>query len=459
MVDVSPSGRHRVVTVTGLVVVALYIGLVLWGIDRGSYNTWSALIIGPVLVAGIVPLLRRQAEREADPKLFHLLLVALGLKMIGSLARYWVAYGLYEGATDAQGYHEAGMRIAGELIDSPLLIVSYVLHSTGTNFVETLNGIIYVVTGPALLSSFLIFSTLSFIGMFLFYRAFVIALPGGRSRTYARLLFFLPSMLFWPSSVGKEAWLIFALGLASFGVARAIVGVRSGMMRGFILAAAGMALAMQVRPHIAALIGISLSAVFLIRRPSASLRQLAPIFKLASILLVVVVAAVLVVRMQSFLTEDSGIDTAAGVQGTAGAINERTAQGGSEFSAPNVLENPAHAPAALVTVLYRPFVFEADSLVQLGVALEGMFLLLLTLRRWRTIWSAISSMRSSPFIAYAFTFAGLFIIAFSSIGNFGILTRQRVQLYPFVLVLLAWPLVARRKPEEHSLVDELDVAR
>ena len=114
---------------------------------------------------------------------------------------------------------------------------------------------------------------------------------------------------------------------------------------------------------------------------------------------------------------------------------------------------------ALVTVLYRPFVFEADSLVQLGVALEGMFLLLLTLRRWRTIWSAISSMRSSPFIAYAFTFAGLFIIAFSSIGNFGILTRQRVQLYPFVLVLLAWPLVARRKPEEHSLVDELDVAR
>jgi hypothetical protein len=68
-------------------------------------------------------------------------------------------------------------------------------------------------------------------------------------------------------------------------------------------------------------------------------------------------------------------------------------------------------------------------------------------------------MRSGPFIDYAFTFAGLFIIAFSSIGNFGILTRQRVQLYPFVLILLAWPLVARRKPEEDSIVDELEVAR
>ena len=459
MIDVSPTSRHRAVTVTGLVAVALYIGLVLWGVNQGSYGTWSAFIIGPALFAFIVPMLRRQAEREADPTLFRLLLAAFGLKMVGSLARYWVAYGLYEGAADAQGYHEAGMRVAGELIESPFRIVSYVLQSAGTNFVEAINGAVYVVTGPALLGSFLIFSTLSFVGMFLFYRAFVLAVPSGRSRTYARLLFFLPSMLFWPSSVGKEAWLIFALGLASYGVARAVVGVKTGIVPGFIMAGAGMALAVQVRPHIAALVGISLAAVFLIRRPSRSLGQLAPIFKLASILLVAVVAAVLVVRMQSFLEEDSGIDTAAGIQGTVGAVNERTAQGGSQFSAPNVLSNPAQAPAALVTVLYRPFVFEADSFVQLGAAIEGLFLLVLTLVRWRSIWAAITSMRSSPFIAYAFTFAGLFIIAFSSIGNFGILTRQRVQLYPFVLVLLAWPLVARRKPRQRGTAADLEVTR
>jgi hypothetical protein len=33
----------------------------------------------------------------------------------------------------------------------------------------------------------------------------------------------------------------------------------------------------------------------------------------------------------------------------------------------------------------------------------------------------------------------MFVIAFSSIGNFGILTRQRTQVFPFVLVLLAVP--------------------
>jgi hypothetical protein len=40
----------------------------------------------------------------------------------------------------------------------------------------------------------------------------------------------------------------------------------------------------------------------------------------------------------------------------------------------------------------------------------------------------------------------LFIVAFSSIGNFGILARERCQLLPFFLVLLAVPGVRGRRP-------------
>jgi hypothetical protein len=42
-------------------------------------------------------------------------------------------------------------------------------------------------------------------------------------------------------------------------------------------------------------------------------------------------------------------------------------------------------------------------------------------------------------VAFALAYTGLFILAFSAIGNFGLLTRQRTQLLPFVLVLLAMP--------------------
>ena len=72
--------------------------------------------------------------------------------------------------------------------------------------------------------------------MFYLYRAFTIAIPDGNRRSYARLLFFLPSMLYWPSSIGKEAWMLFTLGLAAFGTARLLTG---RTWRGLALAGVG----------------------------------------------------------------------------------------------------------------------------------------------------------------------------------------------------------------------------
>jgi hypothetical protein len=49
-----------------------------------------------------------------------------------------------------------------------------------------------------------------------------------------------------------------------------------------------------------------------------------------------------------------------------------------------------------------------------------------------------------PYVAYVVTYTIMFVIAFSSIGNFGILTRQRTQVLPLVVVLLALPAEAAR---------------
>jgi hypothetical protein len=438
--------RHRLAIAVSLPLIAGYVALVMAGVSDRRYLTWGAMWIAPLLLAGVLPMLRRQAVREGAPNLFWILTGAYLLKLGGALVRYVVAYGVYGGGADAQGYHEAGIRLAGQFQDLVFVPLEGSSPPTGTNFIEVINGALYTVTGPTLLGSFLVFSTLSFLGMFLFYRAFVEAAPEGRSRSYARLLFFLPSMLFWPSGTGKEAWMIFALGIVAFGAARLLTGNRIGIA----YTLGGLWLAAQPRPHVAAISGVALAAAFLIRPPSRDLRQLAPLFKVVSIASVVLLALFLTIRMQAFLAQENAIDTQAGIVETVGTVNERTSQGGSEFSAPNVLGNPAMAPIAIVTVLYRPFPVEADSIVQLVAALEGIFLLGLTVVRRRSVWAAIRSMRSSPYVAFAFTYSALFIVAFSSIANFGILTRQRVQLYPFILVLLAWPVVRKssKKPAE-----------
>jgi hypothetical protein len=95
-------------------------------------------------------------------------------------------------------------------------------------------------------------------------------------------------------------------------------------------------------------------------------------------------------------------------------------------------------PAA-VTVLYRPFIFEAGNIQAVAAAVEGSFLLYVTLARSRPIRAGLRRMRRTPYVAFALVYTGLAIFAFSSIANFGLLVRQRVQLLPFMLVLLCVP--------------------
>jgi hypothetical protein len=45
----------------------------------------------------------------------------------------------------------------------------------------------------------------------------------------------------------------------------------------------------------------------------------------------------------------------------------------------------------------------------------------------------------NPYVTYAFVYSAVFVLAFSNFSNFGILARQRVQLLPLFLVLLAMP--------------------
>jgi hypothetical protein len=57
----------------------------------------------------------------------------------------------------------------------------------------------------------------------------------------------------------------------------------------------------------------------------------------------------------------------------------------------------------------------------------------------------VRSFRRLPYVTFVVVYGLLFIVAFSSIGNFGILARERCQLLPFFLVLLAVPGVRTRR--------------
>jgi hypothetical protein len=309
---------------------------------------------------------------------------------------------------------------------------------------------VFTVTGPSVLGGFIVFSWLGFWGLYFLYRAFVLAVPEGRSRTYGRFLFFLPSMVFWPSSIGKESWMVFAIGVAAFGMARVLTGAT---WKGLAVALLGMWMANLVRPHIAGMLALALAASFLLRPASPRLRQLAPVVKGLSLAVLVTLAVVLIAKTQHFLAS-SGIDPSTGVSGVLQQIAQRTSEGHSQFAA-SASASPLHLPFALVTVLFRPMVFEARNLQSIAAALEGTFLLVLTILRLPRILSAIRRSRQMPYVALTAIFICIFVMAFSGVGNFGLLVRERTQVLPFLLVLLAIPRPrpADGEPWERPSVD------
>jgi hypothetical protein len=422
------------VTLTVILVISLLVFM-----ENSTYDTWGGLLVAPVLVLVTLPLLARQAARERDRSLFWLLFAALLVKLIGALIFHFVAYDLYGGVADARTYHEGGLKIAEQLRAGDFDLDLDPL--TGVNFIKLLAGIFYTVVGPTKFGGYLFFSWLGFLGLFLFYRSFTIAVPEGRARIYARFVFFLPSLAFWPSSIGKEAWMMFALGIAAFGAARALSG---RAWRGLAMSGLGMWFAALVRPHIAALVAVGLAVGFILRRPREDARQLAPVVKGLSLVVVALLAAVVVVQAERFLREN-GVETESGVEGVQSSIALRSAGGGSYF-APSILQSPTQAPLAVLTVLFRPLPHEAHNFQALLASLENSFLLVFALIRIPWGFAALKSMRRQPYVGLAFVYTAIFVVAFSSFANFGNLVRQRVQVLPFLVALLCIP--PRRKDQE-----------
>jgi hypothetical protein len=276
-------------------------------------------------------------------------MLALVLKLFGSLVRYWVAVHVYGGVADAIQYHQVGAdlarRFASGNFDTGLSSLS------STDFIRFFTGVVYTVTGPSIYAGFLLYSWLAFWGMFFLYQAFTIAVPDGNRRSYARLLFFLPSMLYWPSSIGKEAWMLFALGLAAKGTARLITG-RTWV--GLVLAGTGLWLATLVRPHVGGMAALGLLVAYLLARPPRRLGVLGAVMKLFGLAVLLVVAVVLLGQIQQYLL-DKGIDPAEGVNSVLAESARRTSGGGSGFQAPSTSTSVLGLPYATVTILFRPF--------------------------------------------------------------------------------------------------------
>jgi len=418
-----------------------YVGLFISAVYKADSELLHGLTIAPILFGLTVPIALRIAKTERDKSFTTIILAGFTAKMLMAYVQFQISYGYYGGRVDAQQYHAAGTSLAPAY--RTFDFTTNIGELIGTGYVKVITGLVYAIFGTGRVAGFLVFGWFGFLGLLLLARAFRIGIPGGDERRYLIALLFLPSLLYWPATIGKEAVMLLGIGLCSYAFARILGGSPAGVIPG----AGGLLLLLLVRPHMALIVFAGLAFAVLIRRAPAR-TYAAPLFRMLGVVLLVVLSFVVLSKTTAFL--DTNLKSTS-LSDQLAETQSVTSEAGSSFT-PAVVNTPLDIPWATVTVLFRPFPQEASNIASLMSATEGMLLLGLLIASRNRIRSVPRLIRTTPYLAYALGFTTAFVVAFSRFANFGILARQRVQVIPFVLVLIALPrfrdLVANDAPPD-----------
>jgi hypothetical protein len=377
-------------------------------------------VFGLAAAAGAGPFLARRHRDE--PWLSRLLIWAMAFKLLATYVRYAV----FQGTGDAGVYDRYGLGYVRG-VAPPLKDLKK------TNFIYWLTGHIYSRFGADIIVGFFVFGLIAFVGSYLWYRATVEAVPFIDRRMYFLLVFFAPSVAFWPSSIGKEAIMLFAMGLAALGIAKLLNG---RFVPGVLIAAPGGYLLWLVRPHLLAFMTAAAGLAYILgRAPRRKGADGVSVFRPIGMIAVAFLAVFAATQMASLLGMH-GLSLKSINQELAD-VNGQTAELGSKFNVGNSNLTPLSVPKGIVTVLLRPFPNQVQNKNQLFASAECAVLVLFAFNRRRSVRLSLTRSRGTPYLFFCWTLFIVYATAFSSIANMGLLTRQRSLVLPAIYVLIA----------------------
>ena len=374
----------------------------------------SALMVVILLLVGV---LISRTKLPAAVKVF--LVVGLGARLAGAWARQTIA-------ADARVYFQWGERYAEYFarFDLAPLFDPALWRSAGwvgTNAVAYPAGFAIAVLGPAWYGVFLVYTLLAFAGVVAYGLAFRANAPGGGPTSYWAWLMLFPSLVFWPSSIGKEALMMLGLGITAFGF------LRREESASWWLVATGLLIVYAIRPQVAAIAALAIVLTYTLRP-----QGMGPLRVIESTL---ILGVGLVVMWAALESSDVGGADLESIEEYVVESNRRSQQGGSEIGAAGF--GLSSVPVAAVNVLLRPFPWEATSLTTAVSALEVLLLWGLVVMKRRQLWAALRRWRTTRLTRYALLFAVLYVIGLGmNLGNLGIIARQRVLVFPLLFVLI-----------------------
>ncbi len=374
-------------------------------------------LIHGVFVAAALVCAWRFAPRHWPMWLRRLAVLAVALRAVTCLLRITVYY--YYGNGDGLGYYRTGL-----IVSERLMSLHFPMYDStsywGTAFIVRLSGVVVTLTAGSMPAAFFVFAIFALIGVLHLGDALLRAFPGRDLRSTLQVLLLWPSIAFWPSGIGKDAVVLLAAGLLFHGVV---------VRRGFAQAcqvAAGLGLALLIRPHIAVLLASAIVAAELLdpkRWTAARTLRTATLF--------VVVAVVAGAALQSFSLD---VDDPQAIQSYVDARSGKTATGRSAIGQ---LSGAGALMMAPINIFFRPFVWEIRNPLVLVASLETLLFTGLILRALPRLRALVVRGRVSRFVRLAVCVTiALTMLYGMYYANLGILARQKIVVFVFALLLL-----------------------
>ena len=377
------------------------------------------------------------ARHPDEPWLGWMFVLAVLVKEFASHMRYSTLINDYGQVGDASVYDTYGARYYRYWTGQSNL-VSILDDIRKSNFLRFFTGVIYYLFGNDMIAGFMAFGLIAFAGSYLWYRATVEAVPFLDRRLYFIIVMFVPSILFWPSSIGKEALMQFAIGSAALATAHMLNGK---LLRGLLVGVPGFWLMWVVRPHLLALVVLAAGVAYLFGRGPRARSNASVSTSLVRPIGLVIIGFVLAFALTQG-AKSLGLPslTLGSVQNELEDTTASTQQGGSAFNPGDTSLSPLRLPQGAMTVLLRPFPWEAPGFLQKLASLEGIALMGFIFIRRKSLAASLRHIRIVPFLFYCWVLTVLYSLTFQAFANFGLLTRQRSLVLPalYVLLCLDW---------------------
>ena len=294
-------------------------------------------------------------------------------------------------------------------------------NELGTRFIEAVNYLPVHYLQMSFFANTMFYAMLGSFGLSCFYAAVLKLIPYN-SYVYGYFifpaLFFLPNTHFWSAGVGKDTLMFMCIGMFVFAMLQPFKRI------GWIIVA-GM-LAFAVRPHVILMMALSFGFVYLFGRELSATKKV-----LFSIVFLGLGIAILPTVLSFAKVDDLSVSSISAKGASQSALLREGSRSGVDISSYPL-------PLKMLTFMFRPLFFDANSINALLASFENLILLVLSVKAFR--FKPIDTYKAAPNLVkalLAFFLVGAILFSIT-MGNLGIMIRMRNMFLPGFLIYLLW---------------------